>query len=208
MTHMDHAERQDMIEELSRLRERVAELEKKLSGPPPHWQASEFYTTYYVLAGAVLGMFGAIVSLLLNVIGAALLNMHPLQLIRVYLTFPLGQRALTNDFDTGVALAIGCCLYIGTGMLLGIPFQLILTRFADRSVAGRFAAATVLSLAIWLINYYAILGWLQPLLIGGNWIVSEIPTWVAVLTHLVFGWTMAAHPLGRYVPYRRQSEIS
>jgi hypothetical protein len=156
----------------------------------------------------MLGMFGAIVSLLLNVIGAALLNLHPLQLIRVYLTFPLGQRALTSDFDTGVALAVGCCLYIATGMLLGIPFHLVFTRFADRSLTQRAVWATVLATALWLINFYAILVWLQPLLFGGNWIVAEIPIWVAALTHLVFGWSMAVlYPLGRYVPYRPQSEI-
>ena len=32
----------------------------------------------------------------------------------------------------GVILAIGCCLYLATGMLLGIPVYLALTRFAAK----------------------------------------------------------------------------
>jgi hypothetical protein len=48
---------------------------------------------------------------------------------------------------------------------------------------------------------------LQPLLFGGNWIVEQIPWWVGALTHLVYGWTMVVvYPLGRYVPYHRQTD--
>ena len=57
------------------------------------------------------------------------------------------------------------------------------------------------------LNYYLILSWLQPWLFGGNWIVNLVPWWVATLTHLVFGWTMAlAYPLGMYEPYRVRTE--
>ena len=56
---------------------------------------------------------------------------------------------------------------------------------------------------------YLVLEALQPLLFGGNWIVSLIPWWVGALTHLVYGWTMAlVYPLGQYVPYRRQTETT
>ncbi len=66
---------------------------------------------------------------------------------------------------------------------------------------------SALSIAVWLVNFYLILAWLQPLLFGGNWIVTEVPAWVAALTHLVFGWTMVlVYPFGIYVPYRVQSE--
>ena len=112
----------------------------------------------------------------------------------------------------GLILAIGCCLYLGTGMLLGIPVYLALTRFAREADSGlllRLVVASVVSLAIWAINFYGILSWLQPLLIGGdpgNWITNPgyLPWWVAAATHLVFGWTIALlYPLGEYTPYRR-----
>ena len=123
-------------------------------------------------------------SLLFNVIGAPIAGKTPLELIRVYLTFPLGERALQLTgsgqagyaVGDGVILAFGCCLYLATGMLLGIPVYLALTRFAAKGgLITRLAVASVVSLAIWGFNFYAVLSWLQPLLIGGdpgNWITN------------------------------------
>jgi hypothetical protein len=197
--------------ELEELRQRVAALESELGGQTAEpWQARDYYTAYYATAGFMLGMFGALTSLLFNVIGSVLYGQHPLKLIQVYLTFPLGAKALSPQMDSGLALAIGCCLYIATGMILGIPFHLLMTRVTGgspkTSLTIRLAVATFFSLALWLINFYLILAWLQPLLFDGNWIVEEIPWWVAATTHLVFGWTMAlVYPWGLYTPYRLQT---
>mgnify|MGYP007050515250 FL=1 len=36
-----------------------------------------------------------------------------------------------------------------------------------------------------------------------------IPWWIGLVTHLIYGWTMAlVFPLGLYVPYRRQTEYA
>jgi hypothetical protein len=35
-------------------------------------------------------------------------------------------------------------------------------------------------IGIWLVNYYLLLSWIQPLLFSGNWIVTQIPPWVAI----------------------------
>jgi hypothetical protein len=173
-----------------------------------HWPPRTYYQAYHALAGFVLGMFGAVTSLLFNVVGSLLVGHHPLHLIQVYLTFPLGEEAL--QVDSGLTLAIGCCLYLGTGMLLGIPFHLVLTRyFPTASFLKRLGVVSVLALLVWVINFYAILSWLQPLLFGGNWIVEQIPWWVAALTHLVFGWTMVlVQPLGTFTPYSQPTETA
>jgi hypothetical protein len=42
-----------------------------------------------------------------------------------------------------------------------------------------------------VVNFYLLLAPLQPLLLGGRWIAELIPWWVAALTHLIFGWTVA-----------------
>ena len=141
----------------------------------------------------------SVTSLVFNIIGSLIFNQHPLQLIRVYLTFPLGDAAV--HVDSGLALAVGCRLYLFTGMVLGIPFQVVLAPGSrGRLLPARFAVTTAMALAIWLFNFYGILSWLQPLLLGGDWIVAEIPWWVAALTHLVFGWTMLlVEPLGEFV---------
>ncbi len=191
---------------LAELKSQVAALEAELAAAEgPRWRGEGYYTAYYATSGFFLGMLGASVSLLLNVIGASVFGRHPLELIRVYLTFPLGEKAL--ELEQGVTLAIGCCLYLGTGMLFGMILHLILSRIAHGAaefpLARRLAIATVAGLALWLINFYGVLSWLQPMLFGGNWIVEQIPWWVAAATHLSFAWTMAlVYPLGVYRPYR------
>ena len=194
--------------ELEELRARMSQIEAELAREQTQgqWPPKGYYTAYHVLAGFVLGMLGAVTSLLFNIVGSLLVGQHPLQLIRVYLTFPLGAEALS--IDGGVTLAIGCCLYLATGTLLGIPFHLLLTRWLPHApFAARLAGVSALALVIWVVNFYAILAWVQPLLFGGRWIVDLVPWWVAALTHLIFGWTMLfVQPLGEFVPYGTKQE--
>lgn len=203
------------IRELESLRARVQELEAEVasSQSTDQWPPKSFYTEYYATTGFILGSFGAAISLLVNVIGAPIAHKSPLELIRVYLTFPLGDKALqlaTGSGDVyaigdGVILAIGCCLYLGTGMLLGVPFFVVLVRLTEgRSTLFRLGVATVLATLLWIINFWGILSWLQPALIGGRWITDPavLPTWVALVTHIVFGWTLAIlYPWGRFQGY-------
>lgn len=210
---MDAETRQQKARELADLRQRVQQLEIELQAAPEHWQATEYYATYHATTGFFLGGIAALASLLFNVVGASLVGLDsPLRLIQVYLTFPLGEKALSNDFSTGTALAVGCCLYIATGMVLGIVIQMIIARvMPDGKLGARLLLASALGIVLWLINFYGVLAWLQPMLFGGNWIVDPqlLPPWVAALTHLVFAWTMAIlYPWGAYVPYRRQTEIA
>lgn len=212
MTTESLAAREDR---LARLRAEAARLEAELDAErfgraAGDWARRGYYLTYYATAGFFLGMVGALASLMFNIAGATIAGKDPLQLIRVYLTFGLGEKALDPAFDDGLALALGCVLYIATGMLLGIIFQVVLSRYAPRAgLAGRLAWATVLAVAVWLVNFYGLISWLQPLLFGGNWIVDnrELPWWVALATHLVFGWIMAViYPWGEFHPYRPQTE--
>lgn len=204
--------------ELAELKTRVAKLEAEIQASRSQldqWDHENFYGTYYGTVGFVYGGVAAMVSLLFNVIGATVAGEHPLQIIRVYLTFPLGERALNLAseqssqivIDGGMVLALGCCLYIGTGMVLGVLFHWVICRFAlKQSTAVRLAWGTGLAVAVWVINFYGILSWLQPSLFGGDWITSGqyMPWWVALATHLVFGWTMALMaPWGAFEFYRR-----
>ncbi|MDP1796289.1 MAG: hypothetical protein Q8K78_02350 [Planctomycetaceae bacterium] len=209
------------LTELTELRERVQRLEAELSAStsPDQWPPTGFYWAYYATTGFLLGMFGAMASLMINVIGAPIVGKSPLELIRVYLTFPLGEQALrlaSQQTDVyaigdGVMLAIGCCLYLATGMVLGVPFFAVLVRLTEgKSTGYRLGVATVLSLILWTINFYGILSWLQPALIGGNWITDPaiLPTWVAAVTHLIFGWTLALlYPLGRFQVYHQPTAM-
>lgn len=208
--------RQQQLEEL---RAQVRQLEAELQSQKPtdDWPPKQFYTAYYATTGFILGMIAAGASLLVNVVGAPIAGKSPLELIRIYLTFPLGERArqlMSTAKDVyvigdGVILAIGCCLYLGTGMLLGVPFFVALGWLTDgRSTLYRLVVSTALATLLWLFNFYCILSWLQPALFGGNWIVDPqiLPPWVALLTHLTFGWTLALlYPWGKFQPYRQPS---
>lgn len=200
--------------ELADLKRRVSELEAQIAADAEYtpFRPTGYYTAYYATTGFMLGIFGAMASLLFNIVGSVLTGRHPLELIRSYLTFPLGDRAFDLPPEqNGLMLAIGCCLYLGTGMLLGIPMYLALTRWgAGKSLGTKFAIATVVSLLIYVINFWGILSWLQPAVIDmspENLIINRVPAWVAIATHLVFGWTMVlVYPLGDYVPYRTITE--
>lgn len=201
----------DKRRELAGLENRLQQLEAELAAEEAirPFQPQGYYAAYYATTGFMLGIFGAMSSLLFNIVGSVLVGQHPLELIRVYLTFPLGDRAL--ELDSGMALAIGCCLYLGTGMLLGIPVYLALTKWtANGSFGKRVIVSSIVAVIIWLVMYYGILSWLQPALVQmspQNYIVNRIPPWVALLTHLVFAWTMVlVYPLGDFVAYRRPME--
>jgi hypothetical protein len=107
------------------------------------------------------------------------------------LTFPFGESAL--QLYNGTLLALGCVVFLVTGMLYGVLFTLAISYILPRAdLTLRLVACSVLSLVVWVVNFYMLLFWLQPLLFGGRWIAELIPWWVAMITHLVFGWTVAA----------------
>lgn len=206
--------------ELMELRQKANLLESEIleEAAVRPWSLTGFYTTYYATTGFMLGLIASAVSLVVNVIGAPIAGKSALELVRVYLTFPLGQTALqltdaaTKHYviNDGIILAAGCCLYLGTGMLLGVPFHVIAMRFAARaSLAIRLAFGAALGVFLWAFNFYGILIWLQPMTCGGNWITdnSILPWWVAAATHVVFGLTMIiVSPLGQYIPYHSPAE--
>lgn len=171
--------------------------------PPQVWEEPGYNAVHFAKVGLGLGVLAGSTSLLLNVVGSLLWPMlsgqpqHPLRLIQVYLTFPLGETALT--LNSGGVLALGCVLYLLTGMLYGLVFEVALSYFIPHAgTAARLVAASALAILVWAVNFYGILAWLQPLLLGGRWIVELVPWWVAAATHLVFGCIMAMlYPLGQ-----------
>jgi hypothetical protein len=187
------------------------ELADVIATPPPTWQEPEYDAFHYARVGLLLGLLGGCTSLVVNVIGSVLwpaisgAPQHPLRLIQVFLTFPLGESAL--QLDSGLVLALGCVLYLITGMLYGMLFALAISYILPHAgLTVRLMACSILALAVWAVNFYLLISWLQPLLLGGRWIAELIPWWVAAITHLVFGWTVATlYPIAR--PVLREATV-
>ncbi|MEX2213501.1 MAG: hypothetical protein WD768_05205 [Phycisphaeraceae bacterium] len=204
---MEQSEREQKIQhhlaEIRRLE--AARAAQSAREPDAQWPPRGFYWLFHIVVGLVLGIIGAAVSLTVNVIGALAVGRHPLDLVRVYLTFPMGAAALNEE--RGKVLFFGCLLYLVTGGLYGVLFHLTMRWYTmDMDRRTRFLIASAIGLGLWIVNFYLILSWLQPALLGGSWILTEIPFWVAAVTHLLFAWTMLlVESWGRFEPYRLTS---
>lgn len=189
---------QEHLDEIARLQTQSA------SNGGASWPPRDYYTLFHIVVGMTLGFVGASASLLFNIAGSLLVGQNALKLVQVYLTFPMGEAAMKLDSrgDAGVVYFVGTCLYLTTGSLYGIVFHYIFSRYFDAaSFAKKLAIGSALGVALWITNFYLILSWLQPLLLGGRWIVDSIPWWVGMLTHLVFAWTLVVcESWGRFEP--------
>lgn len=193
---MDKRERERQIQEhLDALARLQAQAE-----PAEQWPPKGYYWMFHILVGMALGCIGAVLALMLNIFGSLAVGQHPLELIRVYLTFPMGEKALSAE--SGSVLFVGCCLYLITGGLYGIIFHVYLSLWhAEASFLKRMVVGSILGLVLWLVNFYGVLAWLQPTLLGGNWIVARVPVFVAAGTHVVFAGSIAfLEHWGRFEP--------
>jgi hypothetical protein len=195
---------EEIRREIARHRQAIAELEAKLArrpAGPRGWPPPGFYTTFYVVAGMTLGTMGAIASFIFNVVGSVIVAQDPMLILRVFGTFFLGQDALTTDNLNFLMLVL--LTHVIVGALGGAVFHVVINRnFADRSSGQKVLYSALFGCAIWLINFYGVISWLQPLLVGQAYILRLIPFWVAALTHIIYGLTLGLlQPLGRFVPY-------
>jgi len=138
--------------------------------------------------GSVAGFLGAITSLICNIAGALVLGVEPLRLLRIYATILEGRRAL--DLSQANFFIAAFAVHIVTGILFGTIFALCARKFCTGLQRYTLAGAGY-GIAIWLVNFYGILSWFQPLLYGKAFILTEIPIAVAVLTHFSYGLTVA-----------------
>lgn len=194
----------ELIREIEAHRAAIAELEGKLttSGTVTQsWPPQGFYFTFYVVSGAILGILGSLTSFLFNVFGSLLVEQDPYYLLRVFGTVFLGEEALTTgDLNFFMLVAV---VHFSVGALAGAVFTVFVNRFGPFSIGGLIAAGALYGLVMWIVNFYLVLPWLQPALVGEAYVLQLMPAWVAATTHVVFGLTLGIlQPLGRFVPYR------
>ncbi|MBI4602733.1 MAG: hypothetical protein HY721_12320 [Planctomycetes bacterium] len=151
------------------------------------WFPQGFYTAYYVLSGMVLGVIASWLTLILNVAGAPLLGEEPLKLLRVYSTMLGGARTIESAGPVILLFALG--VHTLTGAVCGAPIHVVYSRFfMGQGLLKRLFTGLWLGAVMWLVNFYGVISWLQPLLLGEetSYIVQNVPVWVAALTHVAF----------------------
>jgi len=171
----------------------------------PSWPPEGFYLTFYVIAGILLGILGSITSFLFNVVGSLIVNQDPLRILRVYGTVFLGEAALTTS-DLNFFMLVGV-VHFSVGAAAGAVFHVLVNRFAaDRPAVTVIALGAAYGLFMWVVNFYFVLSWLQPRLVGDAYVLRLMPAWIGAATHLIYGLTLGVlQPLGRFVPYRPQT---
>ncbi len=188
---------EEIRQQLESQRRVVEQLEEQLRAAErverdARWFPHGFYLAYYVLAGMVLGAVASWIALGANVLGAAVVGLDdPLRLLRVYSTILGG--ASTAQSNEAVVLVFATGLHTFTGVLCGTPIHVVYSRFfIGQSLLQRLVVGAVLGVVMWLINFYGILSWLQPVITGEptSYIVNEVPPLIGALTHIVFAEVM------------------
>lgn len=192
----------DLLEEIEQHRAAILALEARLiDAPPAPWPPTGFYLTFYVVAGTMIGILGSLVSFLFHVVGSVLLNQDPLRFLRVYGTVFLGARALTTD-DLNFFMLVAV-VHFSVGALAGAVFHVLVNWLVPGRTALQIGLGAVYGLLIWIVNFYVVIAWLQPRLVGEPYVLELMPAWIAALTHVIYGVTLGVlQPLGRFVPYR------
>jgi hypothetical protein len=130
-----------------------------------------------------------------------MVNQDPLRFLRVYGTVFLGANALTTDeLDFFMLVAV---VHFSVGAAGGAVFHVLVNRWVPDRPLVQIGLGAAYGLLMWVVNFYGILVWLQPRLVGQAYVLDLMPAWVAALTHVIYGLTLGVlQPLGRFVPYR------
>ena len=194
--------REKILEEIAEHRAAVVDLEAQLGEVATrNWPPVGFYLTYYIVAGTTIGILGSVTSFMFNVVGSLLVKQDPLLVLRVYGTVFLGPKALTTD-DLNFFMLVAV-VHFSVGASAGAVFQVLVSRFVPDRAGVQILLGGLYGLIMWVVNFYVVIAWLQPALVGEAYVLKLMPAWIALLTHLIYGLTLGVlQPLARFVPYR------
>lgn len=195
--------REEVLQEIEQHRSAIATLEAQLHAPvAAGWPPVGFYLTFYVVSGLIIGILGSVTSFLFHIVGSLLVNQDPLLFLRVYGTVFLGADALTTD-DLNFFMLVAV-VHFSVGASAGAVFQVCMGRYGPSRWGSQIMLGGLYGLLMWVVNFFFVISWLQPLLVGEAYVLELMPIWVAALTHVIYGLTLGVlQPIGRFVPYRQ-----
>ena len=186
---------------LRTLEEQLEAVGRSEPNAPGAWPPRGFYLTYYVVSGLMIGVLGSLTSFLANVLGSLLLRQDPLLFLRVYGTFFLGKAALTTtDLNFFMLVAV---VHFSVGAVAGAVFNVLINLYFPDRAELQVGLGALYGVLMWIVNFYFVILWVQPMLVGEAYVLQLMPAWVALVTHVIYGLTLGVlQPLGRFVPYR------
>lgn len=195
-------DRDEILRQIEAHHEAIDALETQLRSAVVHWPPTGFYTTFYIVAGLAFGIVGGVTSFLFNLLGSMTVSQDPVLILRVFGTLFLGKEALTTDNFNFLVLVL--MVHFSVAALGGALFHVVVSRYlGERGLMFKILLGGTFGAALWLVNFYGIIVWLQPAIWGQAFILKMMPFWVAALTHIVYGLTIGAlQPTGQFVAYR------
>jgi len=145
---------------------------------------------YFATVGAFAGFLAALTVLAADVVSARALGYAPFMLLRYYATLHEGSAALLMSDWTFFLSAF--FMHLAVGSILGAVFVVMVSgRELFEDLSHYLGVGALFGLAVWLVNFYLLFSWIQPLMNGRSYILENIPWWIAAGTHALFGTTVA-----------------
>ena len=75
-------------------------------------------------------------------------------------------------------------VHFSVGAVAGAVFHVLVNRFVPDNAPLQIVLGALYGLLMWMVNFYVVIAWLQPRLVGQAYVLELMPAWVAALTHV------------------------
>jgi hypothetical protein len=130
---------------------------------------------------AIWGLLAGIAMAIATMMITAAVGMGFWTMLLLIAGIVLGPSAMMGGVSLGVLL-IGAIIHMALSMMFGVIYAAIVNSVTREIML----TAVVFGLALWIVNFY-VLGLVLP---GARMMAQHEPTWLAILSHLVFGLTL------------------
>lgn len=129
--------------------------------------------------GLVAGIIMAIVTMMIT----AAMGMGFWTMLVMIAGIVLGPSAMMGGLSVGV-LVIGAIIHMALSMMFGVVYAVIVNAVTHEFIV----TGLIFGIVLWLFNFY-VLGLIIP---GALMMAQHEPTWLAIATHLIYGFTLGA----------------
>ena len=120
--------------------------------------------------------------------------------MREYGTFLPGKEAQFTD-DLGLFTVAAAHFWVWA--IAGAVFPVGVNSITPEPATLQIGRVVRHGRQMWFVNFIVVIAGVQPRLFGEAYVLQLMPSWVAILAHVLYAVTLGAlQPLGRFEPYR------